>query len=313
MDIIDEDIIKDELINKKEINIGFFNLDNEKFNEIIQRLTQSAFSKIFSLRQNTLFYNEYTIASFEEKNGFKNELIDEDDINKEAKGLVININNCKMEENKDEKYEEFIKEKLDFYFIFNETKLNQKFLDEVHECSKLNYIIITLGKNINNDILNKYSSHIYDYFEISQEEKNKYKDASKIIIFDDFLSEIKTKFDYYQIFIEYSIEKNIISFKDYLYNFNKYNKINDENQLIEYFNKFEKLSYNNDYADITIILLQIIMNKKNILKSDFTFNVKSLNCGFCFDKLSESEFDDDQKCFLCHRCKYAKINYPGEK
>jgi hypothetical protein len=186
-------------------------------------------------------------------------------------------------------------------------------LDEVHECSKLNYIIITLGKNINNDILNKYSSHIYDYFEISQEEKNKYKDASKIIIFDDFLSEIKTKFDYYQIFIEYSIEKNIISFKDYLYNFNKYNKINDENQLIEYFNKFEKLSYNNDYADITIILLQIIMNKKNILKSDFTFNVKSLKCGFCFDKLSESEFDDDQKCFLCHRCKYAKINYPGEK
>lgn len=313
MDIIDEDIIKDELINKKEINIGFFNLDNEKFNEIIQRLTQSAFSKIFSLRQNTLFYNEYTIASFEEKNGFKNELIDEDDINKEAKGLVININNCKMEENKDEKYEEFIKEKLDFYFIFNETKLNQKFLDEVHECSKLNYIIITLGKNINNDILNKYSSHIYDYFEISQEEKNKYKDASKIIIFDYFLSEIKTKFDYYQIFIEYSIEKNIISFKDYLYNFNKYNKINDENQLIEYFNKFEKLSYNNDYADITIILLQIIMNKKNILKSDFTFNVKSLKCGFCFDKLSESEFDDDQKCFLCHRCKYAKINYPGEK
>ena len=313
MDIIDEDIIKNELINKKEINIGFFNLDNEKFNEIIQRLTQSAFSKIFSLRQNTLFYNEYTIASFEEKNGFKNELIDEDDINKEAKGLVININNCKMEENKDEKYEEFIKEKLDFYFIFNETKLNQKFLDEVHECSKLNYIIITLGKNINNDILNKYSSHIYDYFEISQEEKNKYKDASKIIIFDDFLSEIKTKFDYYQIFIEYSIEKNIISFKDYLYNFNKYNKINDENKLIEYFNKFEKLSYNNDYADITIILLQIIMNKKNILKSDFTFNVKSLKCGFCFDKLSESEFDDDQKCFLCHRCKYAKINYPGEK
>ena len=313
MDIIDEDIIKDELINKKEINIGFFNLDNEKFNEIIQRLTQSAFSKIFSLRQNTLFYNGYIIASFEERNGFKNELIDEDDINKEAKGLVININNCKMEKNMDEKYEEFIKEKLDFYFIFNETKLNQKFLDEVHECSKLNYIIITLGKNINNDILNKYSSHIYDYFEISQEEKNKYKDASKIIIFDDFLSEIKTKFDYYQIFIEYSIEKNIISFKDYLYNFNKYNKINDENQLIEYFNKFEKLSYNNDYADITIILLQIIMNKKNILKSDFTFNVKSLKCGFCFDNLSESEFDDDQKCFLCHRCKYAKINYPGEK
>ena len=308
MDIIDEDIIKDELINKKEINIGFFNLDNEKFNEIIQRLTQSAFSKIFSLRQNTLFYNEFTIASFEEKNGFKNELIDEDDINKEAKGLVININNCKMEKNMDEKYEEFIKEKLDFYFIFNETKLNQKFLDEVHECSKLNYIIITLGKNINDKLDN--SSNTYDYFVISQEEKNKYNEASKILIFDDFLIEIKSKFNLYKIFQRYSKEKSIISFKDYLYNFNKYNQIEDEVQLIEFFNKFEKLSYNNDYADITIILLQIIINKKNIFKSDFTFNVKSLNCGFCFAKLNESEFDNDQKCFLCYRCKYAKANYP---
>ena len=308
MDINDLNIINNELIYQEEINIGFFNLDNEKFNDIIKRLSQSSFSKNFSLKENIINYDEYSFATFEENKEIKNEIIDEEDFEKEEKRLVIKINNCKFNENKDENFDVFIREKLDFFFIFNEKILKQNFKNEIQELSNLNYIIITLGKDINDKLYNQ--NNTYDYFVISQEEKNKYNESSKILIFDDFLSEIKSKFDLYKIFQNYSIEKNIISFKDYLYNFNKFNQIDDEDQLIEYFNKFEKLSYNNDYADVTIILLQIIMNKKNILKSDFTFNVKSLNCGFCFTKLSESEFDNDQKCFLCHRCKYAKANYP---
>ena len=305
---LDFDIINNELIYQEEINIGFFNLDNEKFKDIIKQLSQSSFSKNFSLKENIINYDEYSFATFEENKEIKNEIIDEEDFEKKEKGLVIKINNYKFNENKDEKYNIFIKEKFDFFFIFNEKILKQNFINEIQECSNLNYIIITLGKNINDKLNN--SSNIYDYFVISQEEKNKYNEASKILIFDDFLTEIKSKFNLYKIFQRYSKEKSIISFKDYLYNFNKYNQIEDEVQLIEFFNKFEKLSYNNDYADITIILLQIIINKKNIFKSDFTFNVKSLNCGFCFAKLNESEFDNDQKCFLCYRCKYAKANYP---
>ena len=308
MDINDLNIINNELIYQEEINIGFFNLDNEKFNDIIKRLSQSSFSKNFSLKENIINYDEYSFATFEENKEIKNEIIDEEDFEKEEKRLVIKINNCKFNENKDENFDVFIREKLDFFFIFNEKILKQNFKNEIQELSNLNYIIITLGKDINDKLYNQ--NNTYDYLVISQEEKNKYNESSKILIFDDFLSEIKSKFDLYKIFQNYSIEKNIISFKDYLYNFIKFNQIDDEDQLIEYFNKFEKLSYNNDYADVTIILLQIIMNKKNILKSDFTFNVKSLNCGFCFTKLSESEFDNDQKCFLCHRCKYAKANYP---
>ena len=308
MDINDLNIINNELIYQEEINIGFFNLDNEKFNDIIKRLSQSSFSKNFSLKENIINYDEYSFATFEENKEIKNEIIDEEDFEKEEKRLVIKINNCKFNENKDENFDVFIREKLDFFFIFNEKILKQNFKNEIQELSNLNYIIITLGKDINDKLYNQ--NNTYDYFVISQEEKNKYNESSKILIFDDFLSEIKSKFDLYKIFQNYSIEKNIISFKDYLHNFNKFNQIDDEDQLIEYFNKFEKLSYNNDSADVTIILLQIIMNKKNILKSDFTFNVKSLNCGFCFAKLIESEFDNDQKCFLCHRCKYAKANYP---
>ena len=305
---LDFDIINNELIYQEEINIGFFNLDNEKFKDIIKQLSQSSFSKNFSLKENIINYDEYSLATFEENKEIKNEIIDEEDFDKKEKGLVIKINNYKFNENKDEKYNIFIKEKFDLFFIFNEKILKQNFINEIQECSNLNYIIITLGKNINDKLNN--SSNTYDYFVISQEEKNKYNEASKILIFDDFLIEIKSKFNLYKIFQRYSKEKSIISFKDYLYNFNKYNQIEDEVQLIEFFNKFEKLSYNNDYSDITIILLQIIINKKNIFKSDFTFNVKSLNCGFCFAKLNESEFDNDQKCFLCYRCKYAKANYP---
>ena len=308
MDINDLDIINNELFYKEEINIGFFNLDNEKFNDIIKRLSQSSFSKNYSLKENIINYDEYSFATFEENKEIKNEIIDEEGFEKEEKGLIIKIDNCKFNEDKNENYDTFIKEKLDFFFIFNEKILKQNFIDKIQECLNLNYIIITLGKDINDRLNN--SNYTYDYFIISQEEKNKYNETSKILLFDDFLSEIKYKFDLYKIFQKYSIEKSIISFKDYLYNFNKFNQIDDEAQLIDFFNKFEKLSYNNDYADITIILLQIIMNKKNILISDFTFNVKSLNCGFCFAKLIESEFDNDQKCFLCHRCKYAKTNYP---
>ena len=305
---LDLDIINNELIYQEEINIGFFNLDNEKFKDIIKQLSQSSFSKNFSLKENIINYDEYSLATFEENKEIKNEIIDEEDFDKKEKGLVIKINNYKFNENKEEKYNIFIKEKFDLFFIFIEKILKQNFINEIQECSNLNYIIITLGKNINDKLNN--SSNTYDYFVISQEEKNKYNEASKILIFDDFLTEIKSKFNLYKIFQRYSKEKSIISFKDYLYNFNKYNHIEDEVQLIEFFNKFEKLSYNNDYSDITIILLQIIINKKNIFKSDFTFNVKSLNCGFCFAKLNESEFDNDQKCFLCYRCKYAKANYP---
>ena len=36
---LDLDIINNELIYQEEINIGFFNLDNEKFKDIIKQLS----------------------------------------------------------------------------------------------------------------------------------------------------------------------------------------------------------------------------------------------------------------------------------
>ena len=320
MDLFDDDIYIDnnEPIYQKEINLGFFNLDNEQFEDIIKRLTQSSFSKKFCLKTNIMNYEDYSLALFEEKKQIKNEIIIEEEEEIEGiddeKRISINFYNCKLLKERKKEYDKLIKEKIDFYFIFNGEKINEQFLDELYECSKLNYIIFTLGKNINEELTNsdKYAPNAFDYFEISEEDKNKYKDESNIFIFDNFISKLKSKFDLYKIFQKYSIEKSIISFKDYLYNFNKYNSIEDENKLIELFNKFEKFSFNNDYCDITIILLQIMMNKKNIFNSDFTFNARTLNCGFCLNKLNESEFDNDSKCFLCYRCKYAKDNYPGK-
>ena len=302
----------DEIIYQKEINIGFFNFDDDKFNEMIKILSQSPFSKYFSLKNNILYFKEFIKASFEEKQELKNEIIDEDEIEKEENNLTININNCKFVKKREEDYDFLIKEKLDFYFIFNNEIINENFLEEIHEYSKQNYIIFNMGKDLNEDIIksNKYLSNQYDYFEINNFNLKKYDEGTNILIFNDFLLDLKQKFDLYTIFQKYSIEKSIISFKDYLYNFNKYNKIKEENQIVELFNKFEKLSFNNDHADIAIILIQLMTLNKNILNSNFIFNVKTLKCGFCTNKINECEFDEDSKCFLCYRCKYTKNNYP---
>jgi len=310
------DIDFEEFIYQKEINIGFFNYDDAQFREMIDNLSQSSFSKKFILSRNILYFNEYTRAVFEEKQELKNIIIEEDDDELEKENdknkFHININNCKIVKKMDEVYGNFIKEKLDFYFIFNGEIIDKKFMDEICEYSKQNYILFNLGKNINDDIIHsdKYLANQYDYFEINKDDMEKYDNKSNILIFTDFLLDLKTKFDMYKIFQQYSIEKSIISFKDYLYNFNKYNKIKEENKLVELFNKFEKLSFNNDYADVTIILLQIMTTNKNILNKNFTFNAKTLHCGFCSNKINECEFDNDSKCFLCYRCKFTKDNYP---
>ena len=312
------DIDFEEFIYQKEINIGFFNYDEGQFREMINSLSQSSFSKKFILRQNILYFNEYIRAVFEEKKELKNEIIEEDDEEIEKENdkdkFLININNCKIVEKMEGIYGDFIKEKLDFYFIFNGEMIDKKFMDEICEYSKQNYILFKMGKNINKDIIpsDKYSTNQYDYFEVNKDDIAKYGNKSNVLIFTDFLLDLKNKFDMYKIFQNYSIEKSIISFKDYLYNFNKYNKIKEENKLVELFNKFERFSFNNDYADVTIILIQIMTMNKNILNKNFTFNAKTLKCGFCLNKLNECEFDNDSKCFLCQRCKYTKDNYPKD-
>jgi hypothetical protein len=305
----DMDFDVNNIIYQKEINIGFFNLEMTEMNDFITKLSQSSFSKKFTLKKDLLNFNEYTIASFEENENLKNEIIeDEEEIDKKKEErLVININNCKIVEKRDEKYDNFFKEKLDFYFIFNGDNI-KNYLEEIYDYSKQNYIIFTLDNEKNQELFNsdKYAPNVYDHIEITRNDLNYDKNESKILIFDEFIDELKKKFDLFKIFQKYSIEKSIISFKDYLYNFNKYDKIEDEYTLIDYFNRFEKLSYNNDYADVTIILLQIMITKKNILTSNFTFNVKALKCGFCTAELYESEFIDENKCFYCPFCIHLK-------
>ena len=110
------------------------------------------------------------------------------------------------------------------------------------------------------------------------------------------------------IFLKYSVEKNIITFKDYFCTLKKYSDINNE-ELIKLFNNFEKLSFNNDYADNTLILIQLLSYKNNILNNEIFFNVKSLKCGFCTEKLNICEFDPRVQTFLCPRCRYNQKNY----
>ena len=304
-----ERIDLDKIIYQKEINIGFFLFSEQQFKDMISRLSQSSFSKKFSLINNFLNFKEYTKVSFEEKKELKNEIdindkVDDEDIliDEDEKPLLININNCKIDIELDGEYEKFIKEKLDYYIIFNEKKIDKKFLGKIYEFSKGNYIIITSGNETNEKDITK----IYDKLEVTKDNKENNDDKLDSFIFDTFLINLKKKFDMYKIFQKYSIEKSIISFKDYLYNYNKYGKKADENLLIELFNKFEKLSFNNDYADVTIILFQIMTSNKNIFNSNFTFNVRKLKCDWCYNNINECEYDDNLKMFICHRCRFSK-------
>ena len=310
-----ERIDLDKIIYQKEINIGFFLFSEQQFKDMISKLSQSSFSKKFSLINNFLNFKEYTKVSFEEKKELKNEIdindkVDDEDIliDEDEKPLLININNCKIDIELDGEYEKFIKEKLDYYIIFNEKKINKKFLAKIYESSKGNYIIITSGYETDEKDITK----IYEDFEVTKDKKENNDDDKDYFIFDTFLINLKKKFDMYKIFQKYSIEKSIISFKDYLYNYNKYGKKADENLLIELFNKFEKLSFNNDYADVTIILFQIMTSNKNIFNSNFTFNVRKLKCDFCYNNINECEYDDNLKMFICYRCRYSKSKYQEE-
>ena len=182
------DIDFEEFIYQKEINIGFFNYDDAQFREMIDNLSQSSFSKKFILSRNILYFNEYTRAVFEEKQELKNIIIEEDDDELEKENdknkFHININNCKIVKKMDEVYGNFIKEKLDFYFIFNGEIIDKKFMDEICEYSKQNYILFNLGKNINDDIIHsdKYLANQYDYFEINKDDMEKYDNKSNILI-----------------------------------------------------------------------------------------------------------------------------------
>ena len=310
-----ERIDLDKIIYQKEINIGFFLFSEQQFKDMISKLSQSSFSKKFSLINNFLNFKEYTKVSFEEKKELKNEIdindkVDDEDIliDEDEKPLLININNCKIDIELDGEYEKFIKEKLDYYIIFNEKKINKKFLAKIYESSKGNYIIITSGYETDEKDITK----IYEDFEVTKDKKENNDDDKDYFIFDTFLINLKKKFDMYKIFQKYSIEKSIISFKDYLYNFNKYSENIDEDLLIELFNKFERFSFNNDYADVTIILFQIMAANKNILNTNFTFNVKNLKCDFCYNNINECEYDDNLKMFICYRCRYSKSKYQEE-
>ena len=229
-----ERIDLDKIIYQKEINIGFFLFSEQQFKDMISKLSQSSFSKKFSLINNFLNFKEYTKVSFEEKKELKNEIdindkVDDEDIliDEDEKPLLININNCKIDIELDGEYEKFIKEKLDYYIIFNEKKINKKFLAKIYESSKGNYIIITSGYETDEKDITK----IYEDFEVTKDKKENNDDDKDYFIFDTFLINLKKKFDMYKIFQKYSIEKSIISFKDYLYNYNKYSENIDEDLL----------------------------------------------------------------------------------
>ena len=306
------ELIKTNVDYQSDINVGLIGIKKEIYERELMKLEKSSFSQEYQLEKERADYGKYAKASFKKIN--KKMMIKKDifNNNNDNDDLIINVFYCENNLNNDKKkdYEEFLKEKLDFYLLYNSENMDFDFLNKIYKYSKGNYFKI----NINYFPTNALRANEIGDFELIDDDFELIDDNINNIDyntfkFDKFLINLISKFEMFRLFQKYSVEKNIVHFKDYLYTFLHYAKIQDKNEFFELFNKFEKFSFNNDYSDNTLILLQIMMHKKGKFNDKISFNVKSLQCGFCTEKSLICEFDKNLKCFLCYRCRYKKTHY----
>jgi hypothetical protein len=303
-------MVDEESLKLTEVNIMFIGQGENEFKRIISDLAD--FLTSFSLKKDDIYDDKlkFTGVMIRKEETIEEILNNDEDFLEQEEELIINISNFQslpqLKENSKE-YKEFdeMYKKIDFCFVFNSE--NQIALNKIYNYSKGNCIFFSLTQNFDESIKTKYpKGKIYDILTVKGE--NQGDDDLKTFYFEKFLKDLKNKFDMFLTFEKYSMEKSIVKFIDYYHTINEYSKIKDEQELIELFNKFEKFSFNNDYADNTIILLQIMTNN-NMLKNGFSFNVKSLNCTFCTERMDICEFDTNVKSFLCYRCKLNKKIY----
>jgi hypothetical protein len=307
-------MVDEESLKLTEVNIMFIGQGENEFKRIISDLAD--FLTSFSLKKDDIYDDKlkFTGVMIRKEETIEEILNNDEDFLEQEEELIINISNFQslpqLKENSKE-YKEFdeMYKKIDFCFVFNSE--NQIALNKIYNYSNGNCIFFSLTQNFDENIKTKYpKGKIYDILTVKEE--NQDDGDLKTFFFENFLKDIKNKFDMFLIFEKYSVEKSIVKFLDYYQTINEYSKIKDEQELIELFNNFEKFSFNNDYADITIILLQIMANSNDMLKNDFSFNVKSLNCTFCTERMDICEFDTNVKSFLCYRCKLNKNLYQSQ-
>lgn len=288
--------------NQEEINIGFLNIQKNEFEKILETIKNSSFSEKFSY-VNRIDYDKYSKYSFKKNIEIKESKKEEN--NKDNNdNIIMNLLKCEANLNDDKKksYFQFLKEKIDFFLIFEPENIDNEFFKIINEFSNENHFIF-------NSYHNSYSDKILDDFLLINDKSTKNNMILNFFEFDRFLLELNDKYLMFKLFLNYSVEKNIIKFKDYLSILQKYNQIYEEKDFIELFNRFEKFSFNNDYSDNTLILLQIMIDNKGKFNKGISFNVKSLKCGFCTEKSNICEFDTNLGTFLCYRCRYNKNLY----
>ena len=306
------ELIKTNVNYQSDINVGLIGIKKEVYEAELMKLEKSSFSQEYQLEKERADYGKYAKASFKK---IKKMMMIKEDIfndNNDNNDLIINIFYCENNLNNDKKkyYEEFLKEKLDCYLLFNPENMDFDFLNKIYKYSKGNYFKINYSNYCPTNALRANEIENFELindFELIDDNTNNIDYST--FKFDKFLINLISKFEMFRLFQKYSVEKNIVHFKDYLHALLQYSKIQDEKEFFELFNKFEKFSYNDDYTDNELIMIQIMSSDKQKFNNDINFNVKSNNCGFCSESLNICEFDPEVKTFLCPNCRYSKYNY----
>ena len=306
-------MMDEENLKVTEINIMFIGQGEKEFKGIISDL--SDFFTAFSLKKDEIYDDKlkFNGVIIRKEETAEEILGNYEDFLQQEEELIIYISNYQSlpelkENSKEYKELDEIYKKINFCLVLNSE--NQIALNKIYNYSNGNCIFFSLTQNFDEKIKEQYpKGKIYDILAVKEE--NQGDGDLKAFYLEKFLKDIINKFDMFLMFEKYSVEKNIVKFIDYYHTINEFSKIKDEQELIELFNKYEKFSFNNDYADNTIILLQIMANN-DMLKNDFSFNVKSLNCTFCTERMDICEFDTNVKSFLCYRCKLNKNLYQNQ-
>ena len=304
---------EDDYFYQTEINLGFFGMEKQIFYETIFKINQSSFSETFSIKDINTYKKRYSTVTFQKKNENKKNENDFDndnynDINYIINNLKININLCDAnvdENDEDHQYVNFIKSKLDYFFFFNIDKIEKKQKRILTSYSKGNYIYFSKDNNNSTSTFNLR----YDNFLVNQNDCcTPTSSGQRNFVLEFFLQDIENKFNSFLIIQKYSEEKNM-TFKDYFSKYNEYFSINDDEKFKKLFNKFEKFSFNNDYPDDTLILLQIMSQKGLLKNNDLCLVPRSIKCGFCTEELNISKFDKETSTFLCYRCRLNKKRF----
>ena len=149
---------------------------------------------------------------------------------------------------------------------------------------------VVFNQNIEELYMNSESPRIFQFIKDNEEKAFKY--------IENEIINIRNKMPLYEMYLKYTKEKYYIDFLSYYQRYNLYSKLSID-KLTSFFNGFEQFSFDaEDYNDDSIMILQILTEKK---ASNISLELRKNKCNSCGLSNICKYFKSDDK-FYCDNC-----------